>query len=79
MSTAYSKEVYRARFGGGGVELPCPAAGRGTPIPVPPGVQLKKMHRSSHPGSVVTNQTTIHEDAGSIPGLAQWVEDPALP
>ena len=48
------------------------------------GKWMKAIKRYRHLGvptvvQRVKNPTSIHEDAGSIPGLAQWIKDLALP
>ena len=42
-------------------------------------VFISGVRRSSRRGLAVMNPTSIHEDAGLIPGLDQWVRNLALP
>ena len=42
-------------------------------------IQLKNQYGSSHCVSSKTNPTSVHLDAGLIPGPDEWVKDLALP
>ena len=69
------------RLGSGVAEAPAwePAHAVGVPPP-PKEEKIEKYNlRSSHCGEAEMNPTRNYEVVGLIPGLAQWVKDPALP
>ena len=39
----------------------------------------REVREAAFAAQQLTDPTSIHEDVGSVPGLAQWVQDPALP
>ena len=43
------------------------------------GLPAKSYQDAYWGGQWLTNPTSIYEDVGLIPGLAQWVRDPVLP
>ena len=46
---------------------------------ITPGLGKNYLGWRSYCGSVVMNPTNTHEDAGSAPGITQWVKDLAVP
>ena len=63
----------------GGMELGSEKAAGEMILPGTSSIYKTLKTGSSHHDSTVTNPTSIHEDVGLIPGLAQWVKEPALP